>query len=64
MVVEQLKTEGWQYFGLHLENMKITITKETYKSFSKSVESIKRKQIEQGFKMEKVKIKKKVRFPR
>ena len=49
MVVEQLKTEGWQYFGLSGKYEDYPNHQSAYKSFSKSVESIKRKQIEQEF---------------
>ena len=49
MVVEQLKTEGWQYFGLSGKYEDYPDHQSAYKSFSKSVESIKRKQIEQEF---------------
>ena len=50
MVVEQLKTEGWQYFGLSGKYEEYdTHTKEAYKEFCKAIENIKRKQIEQEF---------------
>ena len=49
MVVEQLKTEGWQYFGLSGKYEDYPNHQSAYKSFSKSVESIKRKQVEQEF---------------
>ena len=49
MVVEQLKTEGWQFFGLSGKYEDYSDHQEAYKVFSKSVESIKRKQIEQEF---------------
>src|SRR6056300_1265808 len=49
MVVEQLKTEGWQYFGLSGKYEDYPNHQSAYKSFSKSVESIKRKQVEQDF---------------
>ena len=50
LTVEQLKTEGWQFFGLsgkyeeHEEH-----NKKSYKDFCKAIETIKRKQIEQEF---------------
>ena len=49
MVVEQLKTEGWQFFGLSGKYEDYESHQEAYKVFSKSVESIKRKQVEQEF---------------
>ena len=50
LVVEQLKTEGWQYFGLSGKYEEYdTHTKEAYKDFSKAIENIKRKQVEQEF---------------
>jgi len=50
IVVEQLKTEGWQYFGLSGKYEEHeTHTKEAYKEFCKAIEDIKRKQIEQEF---------------
>ena len=49
MVVEQLKTEGWQYFGLSGKYEDYPDHQSAYKSFSKSIESIKRKQVEQEF---------------
>ncbi len=49
MVVEQLKTEGWQFFGLSGKYDDFENHQHAYKSFSKSVESIKRKQVEQEF---------------
>ena len=49
MVVEQLKTEGWQLFGLSGKYEDFETHQQAYKSFSKSIESIKRKQIEQEF---------------
>ena len=50
IVVEQLKTEGWQYFGLSgkYEDHE-THDKESYKKFCKAVENIKRKQVENEF---------------
>ena len=49
MVVEQLKTEGWQFFGLSGKYEDYKDHQEAYKVFSKSVESIKRKQVQQEF---------------
>jgi hypothetical protein len=49
MVVEQLKTEGWQFFGLSGKYEDYPSHQEAYKVFSKSIESIKRKQVEQEF---------------
>tara|TARA_B100001094_G_scaffold219029_1_gene213132 strand:- start:1 stop:519 length:519 start_codon:yes stop_codon:yes gene_type:complete len=49
MVVEQLKTEGWQFFGLSGKYEDYPDHQSAYKNFSKSVESIKRKQIDQEF---------------
>jgi hypothetical protein len=49
MVVEQLKTEGWQFFGLSGKYEDCPTHQEAYKVFSKSIESIKRKQVEQEF---------------
>ena len=49
MVVEQLKTEGWQFFGLSGKYEDCPSHQEAYKVFSKSIESIKRKQVEQEF---------------
>ena len=49
MVVEQLKTEGWQFFGLSGKYEDYKSHQEAYKVFSKSIESIKRKQVEQEF---------------
>lgn len=49
MVVEQLKTEGWQFFGLSGKYDDYPDHQSAYKAFSKSVESIKRKQVDQEF---------------
>ena len=50
LVVEQLKTEGWQYFGLSGKYEDHDIhDKESYKDFCKAVENIKRKQVENEF---------------
>ena len=50
LVVEQLKTEGWQFFGLSgkYEDYE-EHDKKSYKEFCKAVENIKRKQIEFEF---------------
>ena len=49
LTVEQLKTEGWQFFGLSGKYEDYKSHQEAYKVFSKSIESIKRKQVEQEF---------------
>jgi len=50
LVVEQLKTEGWQFFGLSGKyDDHDTHNKKSYKEFCKAIESIKRKQVEQEF---------------
>lgn len=50
LVVEQLKTEGWQYFGLSGKYEDYdNHDKEAYKEFCKAVENIKRKQVESEF---------------
>ena len=49
MVVEQLKTEGWQFFGLSGKYEDYQSHQEAYKNFSKSIETIKRKQVAQEF---------------
>jgi len=49
MVVEQLKTEGWQFFGLSGKYEDYQTHQDAYKAFSKSIESIKRKQVAQEF---------------
>ena len=49
MVVEQLKTEGWQFFQLSGKYEDCEDHKEAYKPFSKSIENIKRKQVEKEF---------------
>ena len=49
MVVEQLKTEGWQFFGLSGKYEDYPDHQSAYKTFSKSIESIKRKQVDQEF---------------
>ena len=62
MVVEQLKTEGWQFFGLSGKYEDYPTHQSAYKTFSKSVESIKRKQVEQEFQNGKGDNKKKKKF--
>ena len=59
MVVEQLKTEGWQYFGLSGKYEDYPNHQSAYKSFSKSVKVVKKNKLNRSFKMEKVKIKRK-----
>ena len=50
LVVEQLKTEGWQFFGLSGKYEEYPKhDKKAYKEFCKAVENIKRKQIENEF---------------
>ena len=49
MVVEQLKTEGWQFFGLSGKYDDFDSHQDAYKTFTKSIETIKRKQVEQEF---------------
>ena len=50
LVVEQLKTEGWQFFGLSGKyDDHDSHNKKSYKEFCKAIESIKRKQVEQEF---------------
>ena len=50
LVVEQLKTEGWQFFGLSGKYEEHdTHNKGAYKDFCKAIEDIKRKQVEQEF---------------
>jgi len=46
---EQLKTEGWQFFQLSGKYEDYPTHELAYKSFSKSVENIKRKQVEKEF---------------
>ena len=41
MVVEQLKTEGWQFFGLSGKYEEYETHQEAYKTFTKSIETIK-----------------------
>lgn len=49
ITTEQLKTEGWQFFQLSGKYEDYDSHKEAYKPFCKSVENIKRKQIEKEF---------------
>ena len=49
LVVEQLKTEGWQYFQLSGKYENAQNHGQAFKQFCKSVESVKRKQIEQEY---------------
>jgi len=49
LVVEQLKTEGWQYFQLSGKYENAKTHEQSFKQFCKSIESIKRKQIEQEY---------------
>ena len=49
ITTEQLKTEGWQYFQLSGKYEDYEDHKEAYKPFCKSIENIKRKQVEKEF---------------
>ena len=49
LVVEQLKTEGWQYFQLSGKYENAKTHQQSFKQFCKSIETIKRKQIEQEY---------------
>lgn len=49
ITTEQLKTEGWQYFQLSGKYEEYDSHKEAYKAFCKSIENIKRKQVEKEF---------------
>ena len=49
LTAEQLKTEGWQFFQLAGKYEDYQTHEEAYKPFSKSVENIKRKQVEKEF---------------
>jgi hypothetical protein len=49
ITTEQLKTEGWQYFQLSGKYDDYESHKEAYRPFCKSVENIKRKQVEKEF---------------
>ena len=49
ITTEQLKTEGWQFFQLSGKYDDYDDHKEAYKPFCKSIENIKRKQVEKEF---------------
>jgi hypothetical protein len=49
ITTEQLKTEGWQFFELSGKYDDYEDHKEAYKPFCKSIENIKRKQVEKEF---------------
>jgi len=49
LVVEQLKTEGWQYFQLSGKYENAQNHGQAFKQFCRSVEGVKRKQIEQEY---------------
>ena len=49
LTAEQLKTEGWQFFQLAGKYEDYKTHGEAYKPFSKSIENIKRKQVEKEF---------------
>jgi len=49
LTTEQLKTEGWQYFQLSGKYEDDETHQEAYKTFSKSIENIKRKQVEKEY---------------
>ena len=49
LTTEQLKTEGWQYFQLSGKYEDDESHQDAYKSFSKSIENIKRKQVEKEY---------------
>ena len=49
LTTEQLKTEGWQFLQLSGKYEDFKSHKEAYKTFNKSVENIKRKQVEKEF---------------
>lgn len=49
ITTEQLKTEGWQFFQLSGKYEDFESHEEAYKTFSKSIETIKRKQVEKEF---------------
>ena len=49
LTTEQLKTEGWQYFQLSGKYEDDESHREAYKAFSKSIENIKRKQVEKEY---------------
>ena len=49
LTTEQLKTEGWQFFQLSGKYEDDETHQEAYKDFSKSIENIKRKQVEKEY---------------
>ena len=49
ITTEQLKTEGWQYFQLSGKYDEYGSHKDAYRAFCKSIENIKRKQVEKEF---------------
>ena len=49
ITTEQLKTEGWQYFQLSGKYDDYESHREAYRPFCKSIENIKRKQVEKEF---------------
>ena len=49
ITTEQLKTEGWQFFQLSGKYEDYDSHEKAYKTFSKSIETIKRKQVEKEF---------------
>jgi hypothetical protein len=49
ITTEQLKTEGWQFFQLSGKYDEYEDHREAYKPFCKSIENIKRKQVEKEF---------------
>ena len=49
LTAEQLKTEGWQFFQLAGKYEDYATHTDAYKPFSKSIENIKRKQVEKEF---------------
>ena len=49
ITTEQLKTEGWQYFQLSGKYDEYESHREAYRPFCKSIENIKRKQVEKEF---------------
>ena len=62
VVVEQLKTEGWQFFSLSGKYSDFDDHQDAYKTFLKYIETIKRKQVEQEFSSSKGDKKKKPEF--
>jgi len=61
ITTEQLKTEGWQFFQLSGKYEDYHSHAHAYKSFNKSIENIKRKQVEKEF-SGKAEVKKKKEF--